>query len=113
MKRRLLLLFLLMLGLLVVQPAEAGKNKGKNGNGNDQAVTTVTSVDVANSRITLTIADNKQAIIYQIPLGTALTIDGSTANLSQIKSGMHVVSYTEADSGTLSQLDVTRDKAAK
>ena len=113
MKRRLTLLAILTLSLLILLPAEAGKRKTKGDGSTDLALTTVTSVDLAHSRITLTIIDNKQAIIYQIPLGTALTINGEPAQLSQIKSGMYVVSYTEADAGTLSQLDVSKIKPAK
>ena len=107
------LLVILLMSSLILQPAEAGKNKGKNGPDNDQALTTITSVDVANNRVTLTIADNKQSIKYLIPLGTTVTIDGKTADLSEIKAGMRVLSYTEADSTSLTQLDVTNKKATK
>ncbi len=73
----------------------------------------VTSVDNANNKIVLTIEHNQQSVTYLVPLGTMLTLDGEPAHLSQIDKGMHVVSYTEADAATLSQLDVTNNKNAK
>src|SRR5271170_7805498 len=105
MKNKWLLLVILLISALALQPAEAGKKKGKGDGSQDQAVTTVTAVDTANSKITLTIADNKQAIVYNVPLGTSITIDGGPADLSQIHAGMFVASYTESDAGSLSQID--------
>jgi hypothetical protein len=114
MRNKWLWLVILLIGSLVLQPAFAGKKKGKNGDGgDDQAVTKVTAVDTTNSKITLTIVDNKQDLVYNVPLGTAVTIDGAPSDLSQVKPGMFVVSYTESDSGSLSQIDVSASAPAK
>jgi len=94
---------MLALSLIVLPPAVAKHKTTKE----DVRGIVVTSVDVANSKIVLTIEHNKQAITYQVPLGTELTIDGEPVTLDKIQAGMYVVSYTDADSGTLSQLDVT------
>jgi hypothetical protein len=99
-----MLLALFIVGFIGVQPAEAKRHHSKS----DVRGVQVASVDVANSKITLTIDHNQQTNIYLIPMGTALTIDGVPAKLSSVESGMYVVSYTEGDAGTLSQLDVSK-----
>jgi len=98
------LLGIFLISLIVAQPAIAKKHEIAK---EDVRGIVVTSVDVANSKIVLTIEHNKQEITYAVPLGTAITINGEPASLDKIRAGMYVVSYTDADAGTLSQLDVT------
>ena len=101
MKNKWLLLILLFLGSIVLQPAFAKKHHG------EVRGVQVASVDAANNKITLTIDHNHQVTTYVVPIGTALTVDGAPTKLGNIEEGMYVISYTEADAATLSQLDVT------
>lgn len=110
MRNRLLLMLVAFLCVMLAQPAMAGKVRKTGGGGDDKspdaAVTTVGSVDPANNKITLVVKDNNQSVTYLVTMGTTITIEGEPSELSQIHTGMFVVSFTEADSGTLSQLDV-------
>ena len=101
MRNKWLLLAIFLIGSIALQPALAKKHH------KEVRGVQVASVDVANSKITLTIDHNHQVTTYLVPIGTALTIDGAPTKLGDIEKKMYVISYTEGDAGTLSQLDVT------
>jgi Cu/Ag efflux protein CusF len=113
MRNKWLLLVVLLVGSLALQPALAGQKKAAPDDGSDadKAVTTVDAVDSANGKITLEVSDNKQELTYGMALGSTVTIDGTPADLSKIKPGMTVLSYTEADETSLQQIDVSNTKA--
>jgi hypothetical protein len=108
MRNKLLLLAVLLFSSLLFLPAQAKKHHKKE----DARGTVVTSVDTAKSMIVLTTSHNQQATTYNVALGTTLTLDGAPITLDRIRKGMHVVSYTSADAGTLSQLDVSKNPNA-
>jgi hypothetical protein len=101
MNKKLKLLAVLVISLLVVQPAFAKKHKHAHVQG-----VVVTSVDAIEKKIVLTIKSSGQSLSYQCPLGSTITINEETASLAQIHAGMQVISYTEGDEHLLTQLDV-------
>ena len=95
-----------MLGLILLQPAIAKPKTvvvGKHG-------TYISSIDVATKTVVLTLREvkqgTKQALVYHVMDGTAITVDGVPASLANVRAGMHVTSYTEADEHLLSALNV-------
>jgi hypothetical protein len=114
MRNNWLVLLAFLVGSLVLQPAIAATHKPTttDPNANDnKVITTVSSVDAANNKVTLTVADNKQDSTYTMALGSTVTIEGSPATLNQLSAGMVVLSYTEADETSLQQIDVSKSKA--
>ena len=103
MRNKWLLLTIFLIGSIALQPALAKKHHKKQ----EVRGVVVSSVDAANNKIALTVEHNMQVTDYLVPLGTAITIDGGAAKLSDVSKGMYVRSYTEGDAGDLSQLDVT------
>jgi hypothetical protein len=97
----------------------ANPNNPNNPPDNGNAVM-VASVDVAHQQVTLLLKANSQRVVYTIDGGTTITVQGTAASLSQVKSGQQVNSYIERDPTTLDSIDVgpvlagsTPDKPAK
>jgi len=105
MKNKWLLLILFFLGSIALQPALAKKHAFPN----TQSMT-VTLVDTVHNKITFKLQDNKQSLVYNVPVGTTITINSEPATLAQIKPGMPVLSYTEGDGQDLTQIDVGKKK---
>ncbi len=107
MKRKLVVLGVLIAGLLALSPAVAKKHHPqKHPHG-----IFITSVDVVEKKLVMTIKSSGQALSYQTPLGMTITINEVPASLGQLHPGMLVVTYTEADEHVLSQLDVASPSA--
>lgn len=115
MRTRLFFLAVSILCLGLVQPAVAGTppkpTKNAPDTSPDSAVTTLTSVDAASGKVSLTTKDNGLVVSYDT-MGCTITIDGNPAQLSQLHSGMKVLGYTENDSTSLGTLDVSSSGGA-
>src|SRR5271156_3798874 len=111
MRTRLFFLAVSILCLGLAQPVVAGAPKTPADTSPDSAVTTLTSVDAASGKVSLTTKDNGLVVSYDT-MGCTITIDGNPAQLSQLHSGMKVLGYTENDSTSLGTLDVSSSGGA-
>jgi hypothetical protein len=113
-KNRLLQLGIILISLMLVIPALAKK---KGGGDKDPAPsgTTVSSVDAASNKVTLSIQappsdDGKPAekkdVVYTVDLGATIKVNGNPATLNQVHEGQKVTNYTEGDENVLVELDV-------
>lgn len=103
MRNKLRPLGIVLLALVSALPVLARGHKHPQG-------TIVTSVDVAQKKIVITVEKSHQSQSYNIPAGATITVNESPASLGDVHKGMHVTSYTEADEHILSQLDVGSPK---
>jgi len=90
-------------GIYAAKPNPNDPNNNPPDNGN---AVIVTSVDVAHQQVTLLLKANSQRVVYTIDGGTTITVQGTAASLSQLKSGQQVYSYIERDPTTLDSIDV-------
>ncbi|HUB65978.1 MAG TPA: hypothetical protein VL981_00675 [Candidatus Methylacidiphilales bacterium] len=105
-----------MLGLVLCVPALAKKKGGGGGDKpDDSSGTTVSSVDAASNKVTLSVQgppsdDGKPAekkdIVYTVELGATIKVNGNLATLNDVHEGQKVTNYTEGDEGVLVELDV-------
>lgn len=108
MRKQLWIVLASFLCLALAQPVMAGSKRVKNepDTNPDSAVTTLTAVDTASGKVTLTTKDNGQDVTYGT-MGCTITVDGAPADINQLHEGMKVLGYTENDSSSLSSLDVS------